>query len=123
MRQNICDKSMPSQPPKLTSDCELSEFQMNSLCMRYGIPGTSIPSENALVTAATAVVRDSLKCYEPGKRVSKRDIERAKIDVQIEAQFTIIQWVGTSMTSPPLDRCHIITSDECRDNTDCNYSF
>ncbi|XGW26784.1 hypothetical protein V3C99_007401 [Haemonchus contortus] len=82
MRQNICDRSMPSQPPKLSSDCELSEFQMNSLCMRYGIPGTSIPNENALVTAATAVVRDSLKCYEPGKRVSKRDIERAKIDVQ-----------------------------------------
>ncbi|VDL73607.1 unnamed protein product [Nippostrongylus brasiliensis] len=73
---------MPSQPPLLDSDGEISEFQMNALCMRYGIAAAPVPSENALLAATTTVVRDNLKCYEPSKRVYKRDIERAKANVQ-----------------------------------------
>ncbi|PIO69429.1 hypothetical protein TELCIR_08743 [Teladorsagia circumcincta] len=73
---------MPTQNLESNSDGDISEFQMNSLCMRYGIAAAPIPNENALVTATATVVRDGLKCYEPGKRVYRRDIERAKVEVQ-----------------------------------------
>ncbi|KAK5974514.1 hypothetical protein GCK32_017468 [Trichostrongylus colubriformis] len=81
MRQILRDKSMPSQN-SLNAEVDISEFQMNSLCKRYGIAAAPVLNENALLTATTAVVRDSLKCYEPGKRVYKRDIELAKKEVQ-----------------------------------------
>ncbi|KAK6040393.1 F0F1 ATP synthase subunit B' domain protein [Cooperia oncophora] len=41
-----------------------------------------IKLQNALLTATATVVRDSLNCYEPGTRVYRRDIERAKLEVQ-----------------------------------------
>lgn len=73
---------MRSELPLLNVDGEISEFQMNALCMRYGIPAAPKPNENALLKATSSVVRDDLKCFEPGKRVHRRDVERAKQDVQ-----------------------------------------
>ncbi|KAL6737841.1 hypothetical protein Aduo_011452 [Ancylostoma duodenale] len=75
--------------PSLARDADISEFEMNALCMRYGIAAAPAPNENALLTATSTVVRENLKCYEPHRRVSKRDVERAKVEVQKQYEMAL----------------------------------
>ncbi|VDM77219.1 unnamed protein product [Strongylus vulgaris] len=82
MRYGLAAAPTPNEIPLLREGDDLSEFQVNALCMRYGLATAPTPNENTLLTATSAVVREDLKCYEPNKRVFKRDIERAKVEVQ-----------------------------------------
>ncbi|CAJ0604401.1 unnamed protein product [Cylicocyclus nassatus] len=72
---------MRNQSSLSTKDVDLSDFQMNALCMRYGTAAAPTPNKDALITATSNIVREKLNCYEPNTRVSRRDVERAKIEV------------------------------------------
>ncbi|RCN48311.1 hypothetical protein ANCCAN_05600 [Ancylostoma caninum] len=88
---------MRNEPSLANDGADISEYEMNALCMRYGIAAAPAPNErirflylqNALLTATSTVVRENLKCYEPNKRVSKRDVERAKAEVQKQYEMAL----------------------------------
>ncbi|KHJ96394.1 hypothetical protein OESDEN_03650 [Oesophagostomum dentatum] len=75
---------MRSETPLLRDEGDISEFEMNALCMRYGIAASPTPNENALLTATSTVVRDNLKCYQPKK--SSKGL-RYNCIISIEEQY------------------------------------
>ncbi|KAK6752400.1 hypothetical protein RB195_003680 [Necator americanus] len=72
--------TMRIQSPLLEDNCDISDLLMNALCMKYG--AVSSLNDNVLLRATSEFVRENQNYYEFNKRVPKRDIERAKIEVQ-----------------------------------------